>query len=202
MQKAQSRADTFRAAPAPEALPPSDQVLLNRIAAGDKRAMDLLFRRHSVPVYRFAARIVKDPTLAEDIVSEVFFEAWRHAEAFAGRSRVLTWLLGIARHKSLSALRARSKSPPRADLLMPLAAGDPPESTLDHQDRRKVLRACLERLPLAHREVIDLVYYHEMSIAEAAEILAAPVNTVKSRMFHARRNLAEVLRSAGIDQTV
>jgi RNA polymerase sigma-70 factor (ECF subfamily) len=164
--------------------------------------MDILFRRHSVPVYRFAARIVKDAALAEDIVSEVFLEVWRNAGRFGGKSQVSTWLLAIARNKSLSALRRRSKSSPCADLWMIPAGGEHPGERLDQQDRRKAMRACLERLPLAHREVIDLVYYHEMSVAEAAQILAAPVNTIKTRMFHARRNLAVALKSAGIDATI
>jgi RNA polymerase sigma-70 factor (ECF subfamily) len=202
MQTAQQRASPLDAVARVSALPPTDPALIKQIASGDKWAMDVLFRRHSVPVYRFAGRIVKDAALAEDIVSEVFLEVWRNAERFGGKSQVSTWLLAIARNKALSALRRRSKSSPCADLWMIPANSEHPGERLDQQDRRKAMRSCLERLPLAHREVIDLVYYHEMSVAEAAQILAAPVNTVKTRMFHARRNLAAALKSAGIDATI
>jgi RNA polymerase sigma-70 factor (ECF subfamily) len=107
--------------------------------------------------------------------------------------------LAIARHKALSALRSRSKTAPLGDVETIIPAGDDPEIALHHVDRSKLLKACLARLSPAHREVIDLVYYHEKSVDEVAHILAAPASTVKTRMFHARRRLAEFLKSVGID---
>jgi RNA polymerase sigma-70 factor, ECF subfamily len=199
MQKAQGLPDILGAYTKTPGSQPSDEVLLKRIVAGDKRAMDQLFRRHSVPVYRFVMRLTGDVSLSEETISEVFLEVWRHAHAFAGRSRVSTWLLAIARHKALTALKSRSRSAPPSDFeTIILAAGDP-EIALHQMDRSKVLKACLARLSPAHREVIDLVYYHEKSVDEVAHILEAPAGTIKTRMFHARRHLAEFLKSAGID---
>jgi RNA polymerase sigma-70 factor, ECF subfamily len=199
MQKTHGLPDILRAYANQPGAPPSDEILLKRIAAGDKRAMDHLFRRHSVPVYRFVMRLTGDISMAEDTINEVFLDVWRHAHGFAGRSRVSTWLLAIARHKALSALRSRSKAAPEGELELMISAGDDPEVALYHLDRSKVLKACLARLSPAHREVIDLVYYHEKSVDEVAHILAAPPSTVKTRMFHARRYLAALLKSAGID---
>src|SRR5258707_9723331 len=85
----------------------SDEVLIGRIAAGDKLAMQVLFARHHVRVYRFVLRFVGDPSRAEDLISDVFLDVWRQADKFEARSQVSTWLLAIARYKALSALRRR-----------------------------------------------------------------------------------------------
>ena len=177
----------------------SDEVLVGLIAQGDKDAMQVLYGRHNVRVFRFLMRFVDGEATAEDLVSEVFIEVWRNAGQFAARSQVATWLLAIARHKALSALRSRSKTAPEADFEAIVPNGDDPEAALQQVDRGKILKACLARLSPAHREVIDLVYYHEKSVDEVAHIVAAPASTVKTRMFHARRYLAALLKSAGID---
>src|SRR2546430_17155975 len=85
----------------------SDEVLIGRIASGDRLAMQVLFARHHVRVYRFVLRLVREETKAEDLISEVFLDVWRQADRFEGRSAVSTWLLAIARFKALSALRRR-----------------------------------------------------------------------------------------------
>src|SRR4051812_25140080 len=88
----------------------SDEALIESIARGDKIAMRVLFARHNVRIYRFAQRFTKNSSIAEDVVSEVFLEVWRHAAGFEARSQVSTWLLGIARHKAISYLRRRSET--------------------------------------------------------------------------------------------
>jgi len=85
----------------------SDEVLIGRIASGDRLAMQVLFARHHVRVYRFVLRLVRDESVAEDLISEVFLDVWRQAGRFEGRSQVSTWLLAISRFKALSALRRR-----------------------------------------------------------------------------------------------
>src|SRR5882724_1930173 len=86
----------------------SDEALIGLIADGDKRAMQVLYCRHNVRVYRFIARLTGNASLAEDLVSEVFLDVWRQADGFAAKCQVSTWLLAIARYKALSALRRRS----------------------------------------------------------------------------------------------
>src|SRR5438876_2036914 len=88
----------------------SDEVLIGRIASGDRLAMQVLFARHHVRVYRFVLRLVREETKAEDLISEVFLDVWRQADRFEGRSAVSTWLLSIARYKALSARRVRTES--------------------------------------------------------------------------------------------
>jgi RNA polymerase sigma-70 factor (ECF subfamily) len=178
----------------------SDHALIARIAAGDKPAMRALFLRHQVRVYRFVLRLVRIEQSAEDLVSEVFLEIWRHAAKFQARSEVSTWILAIARFKALSSLRRRD-----ADQLDEVTAaaiedpGDDPETTIEKKDRSNILRKCLSRLSPDHREIVDLVYYQEMAIHEVAEIVGIPENTVKTRMFHARKRLSELMIAAGVD---
>ena len=87
----------------------TDEALVAAIAQGDRRAMQVLFGRHQVKVYRFLVRMTGDAAMADDLVSECFFEVWRKAASFEGRSQVSTWLLGIARFKALSAARRRTE---------------------------------------------------------------------------------------------
>ena len=179
----------------------SDEVLISRIANGDRLAMQVLFARHHVRVYRFVLRLVRNEATAEDLISDVFLDVWRQAAKFEGRSAVSTWMLSIARFKALSALRRK----PEQELDEEMAAAiedhsDDPEVTLAKKDKGAVLRECLTALSAEHREIVDLVYYHEKSVGEVARIVGIPEATVKTRMFYARKKLSELLKERGIDR--
>jgi RNA polymerase sigma-70 factor (ECF subfamily) len=179
----------------------SDEVLISRIANGDRLAMQVLFARHHVRVYRFVLRLVRNEATAEDLISEVFLDVWRQAAKFEGRSAVSTWMLSIARFKALSALRRK----PEYELDEETAEAikdhsDDPEVTLAKKDKGALLREALSALSAEHREVIDLVYYHEKSVEEVARIVDIPEATVKTRMFYARKKLSELLKERGIDR--
>src|SRR5471032_2035057 len=179
----------------------SDEVLIARIAGGDRLAMQVLFARHHVRVYRFVLRLVRKEATAEDLISEVFLDVWRQAGKFEGRSAVSTWMLSIARFKALSTLRRK----PEQELDEETAEriedqADDPETALAKKDKGAVLRQCLTALSNEHREIVDLVYYHEKSVEEVAGIVGIPENTVKTRLFYARKKLAELLKAAGIER--
>jgi RNA polymerase sigma-70 factor, ECF subfamily len=177
-----------------------DAVLIRRIAAADKTAMHMLFSNHYVPVYRFVLHRLRDKTLAEDVTSEVFLEVWRQAGRFEGRSAVLTWILAIARHKTFSVHPRLDRLPfdeSRAEVKQDSA--DTPDVILQKRDRSNVLRKCIAKLSAQHREIIDLVYYQEQTTEEVATILGIPRNTAKTRMFYARRRLADELKKFGDD---
>jgi RNA polymerase sigma-70 factor, ECF subfamily len=179
----------------------SDAVLMERIARGDRLAMEVFYARHHVRVFRFVQRLVQDHSAAEDLISEVFLEVWRHADRFEGRSTVSTWVLGIARFKALSSLRRRPVE--SWDEQTAKAIEDPadnPSIALEKKDTSMVIRRCLTALPPRHREIIDLAYYHGKSLDEVAEIIGIPKNTVKTRMLRARMRLAGLLRGAGIER--
>src|SRR3954470_3431476 len=179
----------------------SDEVLIGRIANGDRLAMQVLFARHHVRVFRFVLRLVRNEATAEDLISEVFLDVWRQAGKFEGRSAVSTWLLSIARFKALSVLRRKPESE------LDEAAAEAIEDTSDIADvalekkqKADIIRKCLSGLSADHREIVDLVYYHEKSVEEVAEIVGIPEATVKTRMFYARKKLAELLKAQGIER--
>jgi RNA polymerase sigma-70 factor, ECF subfamily len=174
--------------------PPADSILLKRIACGNQLAMRTLFTRHKLRVYRFILRILQDETLAEDVMSEVFLDVWRQADRFRGGCAVSTWLLAIARNKAVAETRRKRDVALDEELASTIADPDgDPGITLEDKDRRRAIRRCLAKLSPEHRQAIDLVYYHEKSITEAAHILNVPEGTVKSRMFEARKRLAPLV---------
>jgi RNA polymerase sigma-70 factor (ECF subfamily) len=175
----------------------SDQALVGLIDQGDKHAMQVLFGRYNVRTFRFLMRFVDSKSMAEDFVSEVFIDVWRHAGQYEARSQVSTWLLAIARHKALSALRRRSTDADNDAIEFIEDPGDNPEVAMQKTERSAILLDCLKQLSPAHREIIDLVYYHERSIDDVAEIIGVPQNTVKTRMFYARRGIAKLLAAQG-----
>jgi RNA polymerase sigma-70 factor, ECF subfamily len=172
----------------------SDETLIQSIAAGDRLAMRTLFARHRVSVYRWLLRLVNDEALAEDLLSDVFLDVWRHAASFEARASVSTWLLAIARYKALSARRRRTDA--ALDDQIASTVADPaegPDLVLEKKSTTELMLACLAELSPEHREVMDLVYYHEKSVREVARIIGIPEPTVKTRMFYARKKLAELV---------
>jgi RNA polymerase sigma-70 factor (ECF subfamily) len=179
----------------------SDETLVAQIAQRDKRALQQLYSRHHVRIYRFALRFLNDEAAAEDTVSEVFIDVWRQAERFEGRSQVTTWLLAIARNKALSLLRRRSNEELDDEVAEFIEdPSDNPEVAMLKSQRASVLQDCLTQLSPAHREIVDLVYYHEKSVEEVAEIISVPANTVKTRMFYARKRIGELMAAKGINR--
>src|SRR5258708_7497598 len=175
----------------------SDEMLIRRIAQGDQLAMRTLFGRHRIPLYRWLLRLVGDEALAEDLLSDVFLDVWRQAAAFEARSSVSTWLLAIARYKALSARRRRTDVELDEKIASRVAdPADDPEVVLQKKTRAELLRHSLARLSPEHGEVIDLVYFHGKSVKEVAKIVGVPTATVKTRMFYARKKLADFVAAA------
>src|SRR5919201_7151584 len=122
----------------------SDEMLLQSIAKGGRTAMHVLYSRHNVRVYRFVLRMVRDAAMAEDLVSQVFLDVWRTARQFEGRSQVSTWLLSIARFKSLTSLRQRRfEDIDQEDVREIADESDTPEASLDRASTSAILRACV-----------------------------------------------------------
>src|SRR3979409_2147989 len=140
----------------------SDEMLLKRVAEGDKAAMHIMFARHRVRVFRFIQGIVRNAAIADDLVSQVFLDVWRSANRFESRARVSTWLLSIARFKAIDSLRERTcENIDQYDVALISDASDPAEVALDRKETKGILLACINKLSPAHREIIDLIYYRE-----------------------------------------
>jgi RNA polymerase sigma-70 factor, ECF subfamily len=179
----------------------SDQALVRSIAEGNKAALKLLYLRHRERVYRFVVRMPGMHSVAEDVVTEVFLSAWRHAGEFKGKSQVATWLLGIARFKAISECRRRCEAP--LDERAAEAIVDPadnPALSAEKRARSDILQRCLARLTPLHRDVLNLIYYQGQKIEEVARSTGAPVSTIKTRLHYARNRMAELLAEAGVDR--
>lgn len=178
-----------------------EEDLIRRIAAQDQSAIEALFATHQLRVFRFILRRVKSEAVAEELTNEVFMEVWRNAAKFEGRSSVSSWMLGIAHNRAISSLRRRREEPideGAAEALPDLS--DTPEVEAQKHDKGNLLRQCIARLSPDHAVVVDLVYYQELSVQEAAEVVGVPVNTIKTRMFHARKRLSALLAEVGVDR--
>jgi RNA polymerase sigma-70 factor (ECF subfamily) len=175
----------------------SDEDLMRRIAGGDRLAMRVLFGRHHLRVHRFVCGMLRDGGGADDVLDDVFFEVWQQAGRFDGHPSVSTWILGMARHKALGARPRRSAAAPDAAVAKD---GHGPAIGAQEASRDAVLQRCIGALSNEHRGVTDLVYYHEKTVEDVAQIMGAPANTIKMRMYHARRKLSELLLAAGIDR--
>jgi RNA polymerase sigma-70 factor, ECF subfamily len=194
---ARSHAATSR--PCVTSIDTLDTALLERIVRGDKLSMKVFYVRHNVRVYRLILRFTGNEAVAEELVNEVFLEVWRKAIKFKNRSQVSTWLLAIARHKAIEVMRRRSTEPlGEGTAALIEDTSDNPEMATQRVETSSIIHDCLTQLSPAHREIVDLVYYHEKSVGEVAKIIGIPRNTAKTRMFYARRRLADLLGVKGI----
>jgi RNA polymerase sigma-70 factor (ECF subfamily) len=173
---------------------PTDRELLTRVAAGSESALESLYKRNEQKVFRYAASLLRgDQERAADVTCDTFYEVWRSAKNFRGDSAASTWILGIARFKALSVMRGM-KPTESDDVLAQIPADtEDPLETMAAADRVNRVRAALDSLSPAHREVLELAIYHELPYPKIAELVGCPLNTVKTRAFHARKQLQRIL---------
>ncbi len=179
----------------------AEQALVARIASGDRRAFELLFNQYGERVFRYAYRLINNSTKAEEVTNDVMLEVWKNAAKFEGRSKVSTWLLGITRHLALNSVRRKQLDTVDVDNAPEIADSKHSEAEIDH-DRaalKGALREALAQLSTEHRDVVELTFFHGCSYQEIAEIVQCPENTVKTRMYHAKKQLQGHLVAAGID---
>jgi len=179
-----------------------DVALLERIGTGDRNALHSLYTTYYHPLLRFIYRITGRLDLAQEGVNDVMLVVWRNGRSFGGRSTVSTWIMGIAYRKALKLLASSRRWTDRF-------AGAPFEDAIersdgwaeqsDDGDLRDLLDEALRHLSAEHRAVVELTYFYGCSYEEIAAIAACPVNTVKTRMFHARAKLKKLLPSLGKD---
>lgn len=179
-----------------------DALQLEKVANGDRQAIGVLYQRHHKRVFHFIQRFVNDPQMAEDLANDVFIEVWQKAPTYEGRSKVSSWLLGVARYKALSEVRKRKPVHSKSDEILDSLEddADDPEMVSQKRDKGAAIKRCMAALSRDHRVILELIYYHEKSIDEVAEILDIPKNTVKTRTFHARKQLSEKMTAQGLDR--
>ena len=187
-------------------LTPSDAILMQRIVARDQEAFAILFARYQAQVTESLRWVVRDPVAADDLTQEVFLRVWNRADQWSGQGSFRGWLFRIARNLSLNQLRSQSRrreqplempslydeedeeQPVPGWMIDRAALG--PDVQLERAEQRRILQALIDALPEEKREIFQMVYEDEVTLREVAEQLAIPEGTVKSRLFHARKQLA------------
>lgn len=170
-----------------------ETVLVGRVAAGDRRAFEALYRSYFPRLARFLQRMTRSVPLIEEIVNDTLLVVWQKAATFDGTSKVSTWVFAIAYRKACKALHALDEPVDAADDEGVADDAGRPDWRFEQQRLAHAVDAALAALPLAQRAAFQLTFYHDMGYAEIAEIMECPVNTVKTRLFHARRRLALLL---------
>jgi RNA polymerase sigma-70 factor (ECF subfamily) len=164
----------------------ADQQALERVARGEHDALAELYDRHGRIIYSLAFRIVQDQGDAEDVVQEVFSQAWRQAGRYeARRGHVIAWLLNMTRSRAIDRVRGRNARPAVADGAMVLDLPDaalPADEQLAWAGRASQIRSAFEALPLVQRMAIELAFYEGLTHSEIAERLEVPLGTVKTRI--------------------
>lgn len=171
----------------------AERALLQRVSGGDRDAFRDLYVRYHRRLARFLSRVTRGREDAEEVINDTLWIVWQRAGEFRGASRVSTWIMGIAYRRALKIVR-RAATHARAISLgahgSEAVYADATEAAAD----RQMLDRALRHLPLEQRLVLEFTYYFDHSYEEIAEIMECPVNTVKTRMFHARRKLRVILQ--------
>jgi RNA polymerase sigma factor (sigma-70 family) len=167
----------------------ADQALITRILAREVDAFEELYRAYRPRLTRFLFKLVHRPQMVEEVMNDTLMVVWDRAHTFNGTSKLSTWIFGIAYRKAMKALR-RQDDPvedPWAEERVSLEPN--PEEAFGKQRVQMLLLRAISELSPEHRAVVEFTYFHEMGYREIAEIMKCPVDTVKTRMFHARRHL-------------
>jgi len=179
-----------------------DRALIDRIAAGDEAAFSAFYERHARRVLAFVRDLVPEAAAAEEVAGDVMVAVWRGARRFGGRSRVSTWVLGIAHNKAVDLRRRRRLAEfPLEDAGSLPGGADPAEVAVQTADRAS-LEAALATLSPEHREVLQLMYGFDCTQAEIAEIAGIPIATVKTRVFYAKRRLRGALDARHVAENI
>jgi RNA polymerase sigma factor (sigma-70 family) len=166
-----------------------DASLMARIRAKDIEAFEELYRSYHTRLTRFLLKLIHRPPLVEDILNETFIVVWDRAHTFNGASKVSTWIFAIAYRKAMKALRSQDEPIEDRWADQRVSLDPSPEDEFGRQRAKMLLLRAIGELSTEHRAVVEFTYYHEMGYREIAEIMGCPVDTVKTRMFHARRHL-------------
>lgn len=171
--------------------------LIQRIARSDEKALTELHRRMGRRILSFISKYIYDADAAEAVLNATLFEVWKNASRYEERAAPTTWLFCIARCKALDEYRRQARHANQENIEN-FEIPDGAESAFEEIARSQeaaIVKACLAKLPAEQRECIQLVFNHDLSLERIAEIQGVPTNTVKTRLFHARRKLRLMLES-------
>ena len=167
----------------------AEMALFARVVSGDRGAFEQLYRLYHPRLTRFLLNLVRRPALVEEVLNDTMMVVWNRADSFNGASKLSTWIFAIAYRKAMKGLKRQDEAVEDKEAENRVSeAASPEEDSSRHRINALLMRA-MDELSAAHRAVVDLTYFHELGYREIATILECPVDTVKTRMFHARRHL-------------
>jgi RNA polymerase sigma factor (sigma-70 family) len=170
-----------------------DARLIRRIADRDLRAFEALYRNYHPRLTRFLTNLIRRPQLVEEVLNDTLLVVWDRPDSYNGSCKLSTWIFAIAYRKAMKALRRQDEPMEDKHAETRMTAEPGPEQQLGQRQVQQALLAAMAQLSADHRAVVDLTYFHEINYREIAEIMDCPVDTVKTRMFHARRHLKAML---------
>lgn len=177
------------------ARPDSDEEvqLIARVRARDLRAFERLYRDYRPRLTRFLIHLIHRPNLVEEILDDTMLVVWSQPDMYDSASKLSTWIFAIAYRKGLNALKRQDEPVEDKDSEFQASSDAGPEQQVGARQVREVLLKTMRQLSPDHRAVVDLTYFQEIGYREIAEIMECPVDTVKTRMYHARRHLKRML---------
>ena len=172
---------------------PEDLRLFAGVRARELDAFEALYRLYHPRLARFLLNLLHRPQMVEEVLNDTLFVVWERSDTFRGASKLSTWIFAIAYRKAMKALRRLDEPVEDREADARPSDGDAPDAPFGRHRTQEALLAALAKLSPDHRTVVDLTYFHEMGYREIAAILDCPVDTVKTRMFHARRHLRRLM---------
>jgi RNA polymerase sigma-70 factor (ECF subfamily) len=176
-----------------------DEVLIRRVADGDPRAFEELYRSYHPRLARFLFNLLRRPQLVEEVLNDTMLVVWKRPGAYNGTSLVSTWIFAIAYRKALKALKLLDDPVQDPSVQLRRSEDASPEKQAGDRQVGEILVRAIGELSREHRTVVDLAYFHGVGYREIAQIMGCPVDTVKTRMFHARRHLKRTLSGSSAD---
>jgi RNA polymerase sigma factor (sigma-70 family) len=175
-----------------------EYALLQRIVEGDTLAFETFYKLYYPRLFRFILRITRQPDHIEELIQETLLLIWEKPERFNHSSKISTWVFGIAYRKALKSMSRAARSSNNLDIdEYGETIADPLANLAENTEAQDWLNCALDILPADQRAVIELTFYHGLPYQEIAKMLDCPENTVKTRMFHARKKLQAFAEAKG-----
>jgi len=178
--------------------PDQEAAWIKEIAAGNKRAFEQCYLTYQTKLFRYCFRFLGDQGTSEELVNDIMVAVWKGAGTFQGQSKVSTWIFGIAHHKVMNMIRGKKQESVEMTEETDLPSSEEmPETTLFRKEQQAQIQQAIGKLSPIHRSVLELAFYHGFSCQEVSDIMKCPVNTVKTRLFYAKQQLATLLKGIG-----
>lgn len=171
----------------------TDLDLLAKVRSGDREAFERMYRLYHPRLTRFLQSLIRRPTLIEEVLNDTMMVVWAKPDSFHGASKLSTWIFSIAYRKAMKGLRQQDEAVEDKDEKRRVSEAAGPDESSGRERIRQLLAGAMAELSPAQRAVVDLTYFHELGYRDIAAVVDCPVDTVKTRMFHARRHLRKKL---------